>query len=89
MPPGILWGVDPTRYMIPSGSQEIGLTVAGISACPNTDDMLSLPWTKVQSTDSISVDCAIDRSTSPTFGRSGPDSRLAASARQAVAHPGR
>ena len=28
--------------MIPSDSQEIGLTVAGIAACPNTDEMLSL-----------------------------------------------
>jgi predicted nucleotide-binding protein len=42
MPPGIMWGIDPARRMIPSDSQEIGLTVAGVAACPNTDEMLSL-----------------------------------------------
>jgi CAP12/Pycsar effector protein, TIR domain len=41
MPPGILYGVGPNSPVPPSGSQEIGLTVAGIAACPGTDEILS------------------------------------------------
>jgi Predicted nucleotide-binding protein containing TIR-like domain len=42
MPPGILWGINPNNFMVPSDSQEIGLTVAGVAACPGTDKVLSL-----------------------------------------------
>jgi hypothetical protein len=42
MPPGILYGVNPDRYMTPSDDQEIGLTAAGIAACPDTEEILSV-----------------------------------------------
>jgi predicted nucleotide-binding protein len=42
MPPGILYGAGPGSPAIPADSQRIGLTVAGIAACPGTDEILSL-----------------------------------------------
>lgn len=42
MPPGFLWGVGPNSPVQPGDGQEIGLTVAGVAACPNTDEILAV-----------------------------------------------
>lgn len=42
MPPGFLYGVGPNSPLPPGDTQEIGLTVAGVAACPNTDEILSV-----------------------------------------------
>ena len=38
MPPGLLWGIGTDSP--PTDEQTIGLTVAGIAACPNSDEIL-------------------------------------------------
>jgi hypothetical protein len=42
MPPGFLWGTGPNNPLPPGDNQEVGLTVAGIAACPDTDEILSI-----------------------------------------------
>lgn len=42
MPPGFLYGVGPNSPVPPGDTQEIGLTVAGIAACPDTSETLSV-----------------------------------------------
>lgn len=42
MPPGFLYGVGPSSPMPPMDSQEIGLTIAGVAACQNTSEILSV-----------------------------------------------
>ena len=42
IPPGFLYGVGPNSPVPPGDTQEIGLTVAGIAACPNTNEILSV-----------------------------------------------
>jgi hypothetical protein len=39
MPPGLLWGIGADSP--PTDDQTIGLTVAGIAACPNSDEILT------------------------------------------------
>jgi hypothetical protein len=41
-PPGFLYGVGPNSPLPPGDDQEIGLTVAGVAACPDTDEILSV-----------------------------------------------
>jgi hypothetical protein len=41
-PPGFLYGVGPNSPLPPGDDQEIGLTVAGVAACPGTDEILSV-----------------------------------------------
>jgi hypothetical protein len=40
--PGFLYGVGPSTPLQPGESQEIGLTVAGVAACPGTREILSV-----------------------------------------------
>jgi hypothetical protein len=42
IPPGFLYGVGPNSPVPPPDSQEIGLTVAGVAACRNTDELLTV-----------------------------------------------
>src|SRR5258708_6958917 len=42
MPPGFLYGIGPNSPVQPGEAQEIGLTVAGVAACPNTSEILSV-----------------------------------------------
>jgi hypothetical protein len=41
-PPGFLYGTGPNSPLPPGDEQEIGLTVAGVAACPGTDEILSV-----------------------------------------------
>jgi hypothetical protein len=42
IPPGFLYGVGPNSPLPPAETQEIGLTVAGVAACPNSSEILSV-----------------------------------------------
>jgi TIR domain len=42
MPPGFLYGVGPSSPVPPGETQEIGLTVAGVAACPDSSEILSV-----------------------------------------------
>ena len=42
MPPGFAYGIGPNSPVPPGEDQEIGLTVAGIAACPDTSEILSV-----------------------------------------------
>jgi hypothetical protein len=42
MPPGLLFGVDTSSPVLPAESQKIGLTIAGVAACQNADEVLSV-----------------------------------------------
>jgi hypothetical protein len=41
-PPGFLYGVGPNGPLPPGDDQEIGLTAAGVAACPDTGGVLSI-----------------------------------------------
>jgi hypothetical protein len=42
VPPGFLYGVGPNSPVPLPDSQEVGLTVAGVAACPNTSELLTM-----------------------------------------------
>ncbi len=42
VPPGFLYGVGPNSPLPPGDTQEIGLTVAGVAACPGGSEILSV-----------------------------------------------
>jgi len=41
LPPGFLYGIGPNSPAQPADSQEIGLTVAGVAACKNTNEIMA------------------------------------------------